>query len=146
MQVSEIMKKDPRCVSQDMTVRQAAELMEEIDCGVLPVLKDRQSAKPTGVVTDRDIVVRCIAEGGDCETRQISEILTQDPVTCDQTCSVAEAFERMRTEKVGRLLVTDTSGNLIGIVSLADIIARVPREIFNQLPGAEQSQPRQRAA
>lgn len=146
MQISEIMKKEPRCISQDMTVRKAAELMQEIDCGVLPVLKDRQSNKPIGVLTDRDIVVRCVAEGGDCETRQVSEILTEDPVTCDLACSVADAFERMRSEKVGRLLVTDASGQLVGIVSMADIIARVPREIFNQLPGAEQSRPRQRAA
>lgn len=146
MKVVEIMKKQPRCVAENASVKDAAKLMEEIDCGVLPVLKDSTSRRPIGVITDRDIVLRCVARGENGESLVVRDIATRDTVTCDENCSVADAFERMCTEQVGRLLVTDPRGDLIGIVTMADIIARVPREIWSQLPGAERPQPRNKIA
>lgn len=142
MQISDIMNDDLVCITADGTVREAAQLMEKVDCGILPVVKDEASRRPIGVLTDRDIVLRCVAEGGDATLVRVDSIASRDLVTCDEDCTVAEAFQHMRTEGVGRLLVTDSQGDLIGIVTMKDIIARVPREVFDQLPGAEQSRPR----
>lgn len=145
MQVRALMKENPVCITEDCTLKEAAQLMAQVDCGVLPICegsKDRPGKKPIGVVTDRDIVVRCVAEGCDPETTRIRDAETQDTVCCDEDCSARDAFETMRREKIGRLLVLDTAGNLSGIVTMADIIANTPAEIWNQLPGAREPRAR----
>lgn len=146
MIVQEFMKDDIACVTADSSVREAAELMAKMDCGVLPIVHDTSSRIPIGVLTDRDIVLRCVAQGRDGQTTRVSDIATRELVTCDEHCDVAQAFDRMRTHHVGRLLVTDEQGGLIGIITMRDLLTRVPREVFDQLPGAEEALPRQQLA
>jgi CBS domain-containing protein len=149
MKVSELMKKNPQCITADASLQEAARTMQRIDCGVLPVCeKSDQSGKnrPIGVITDRDIVIRCIAEDADYRGATVRDVMTRGTVSCDEDCSVKDAFVQMRSEKVGRLLVTDSKGVLIGILTLADIIARDPQDIWDRLPGAKSPQARQKHA
>lgn len=149
MQVRQLMKENPICITEDCSLKEAAQLMAQVDCGVLPICegsKNNPSKKPIGVVTDRDIVVRCVAEGCDPETTTIRDAETQDTVTCEEECSARDAFEQMRAEKIGRLLVVDDAGRLTGIVTMADIIANSPAEIWNQLPGSKEPRPRNKIA
>lgn len=142
MKIQELMKEHPRCITADASLKEAAQMMSQIDCGILPVVEARDGRQPIGVITDRDIVTRCVSDGADPSQTRVQEAMTQDTVCCDLTCTAEDAFELMRREKVGRLLVTDEHGALCGIVSMADIIARVPREIWDQLPGAKGAKPR----
>ena len=78
MKVSELMTSDPATVGPDDTCAQAATLMREEDCGAIPVVRD---GKLIGIVTDRDITIRAVAEGRDPKTLKISEIMSADPIT-----------------------------------------------------------------
>lgn len=147
MQVRELMKEHPTCITPNATLKDAAQQMAQIECGILPVVEASNGGKrPIGVVTDRDIVVRCVTEGRDPETCTVRDAMTRNVITCDEDCKAKQAFETMRTEKVGRLLVTTKDGELCGILSMADIIARTPSEIWTQLPGARTPQPRSKVA
>ena len=145
MQISKLMKKDPVSVAPGDSIEQAAMMMKQEECGALPVTESEQSRKPIAMLTDRDIVLRCIAAGRDPRMMTVSECASEPLVCCEEDCSAEEAFHSMRARDIGRLPVIDKKGELIGIVSLADLIARVPREVWSQLPGAEQARPRQAA-
>lgn len=148
MYIRELMKENPECVTTECSVKDAAATMAKRECGVLPVVEGARSShakRPVGVVTDRDIVLRCVTQGADASRSKVGEICTTSIVQCDGDCPVEEAFATMRSRNVGRLLVTDDNGGLIGIVSMADIIARAPREILDQLPGAAKARPRHAA-
>lgn len=145
MRISQLMKESPACVSADASVEQAAQKMLEFGCGILPVTDDALSRNPAGVITDRDIVARCIAIGRDPRVMTVGECATYPATCCDDDCSAEDAFHTMRDQAIGRLPVIDANGLLVGIVSMADLIARVPKEIWNQLPGAESPIPRRAA-
>lgn len=142
MQIAQLMKEAPASIPPSASIEQAAARMKEIGCGVLPVA---DSGEPLGVITDRDIVLRCIAAGRDPRVMTVAECCSEPAICCHEDCSADEAFHTMREHGIGRLVVTDSCGKLMGMVSLADIIARVPKEIWNQLPGAERPMPRRAA-
>lgn len=122
--LKEIMKPDPAVITEDCSVLEAAQKMKEIDAGVLPVVegnKMNETRHPIGVVTDRDITIRATAEAKDPETTRIGEVFTADTVCCYEDDTAEEAFEKMRENDVGRLLVINHEDDLVGIVSLADI-------------------------
>lgn len=137
MRVRDLMKKNPVCVTVDCPIEEAAQVMADVGCGILPIVSDQDSNTPIGVLTDRDIVLRCVAaEAGDI-AGTVGDCCTKVAITCDRDCSAEEAFKRMRMEKIGRLLVTDKAGELVGIISMADIIAHNARDILDQLPDAQ---------
>ena len=150
MLVRDIMKQNPCCVSEQTTVADAARAMAQIGCGVLPVTaasaQDQYHKAPIGVVTDRDMVVRCLAAGRDPATARIGEFYSPETFQCRETTTSLEAFKMMRQPKVGRLLVMDEGGKLCGIVTMADILGRVPAEVWEQLPGAKTPMPRNTVA
>ena len=143
MRISQLMKEAPVSIAHSASIEQAAELMKQNECGILPITQS--GLKPAGVLTDRDIVLRCIAVGRDPRVMTVAECCSEPAICWDDECSAEDAFHTMRERDVGRLLVLDTQGQLAGIVSMADIIARVPKEIWNQLPGAKKPLPRQAA-
>jgi predicted transcriptional regulator len=136
MKVRDLMKKNPVCVTVDCPIQEAAQVMADVECGILPILSDQESNTPIGVLTDRDIVLRCVAATTGDIAGTVGECCTKVAITCDRDHSVEDAFKRMRMEKVGRLLVTDKAGELVGIISMADIIAHNARGILDQLPSA----------
>ncbi len=146
MDIQQLMKRAPACIEPSASLEQAAAMMNQLGCGILPVTDGTGSGLPAGVITDRDIVLRCIAQGRDARVMTVGDALTSPAICCDDDCSAEDAFHTMREHRIGRLLVIDARGKVAGIVSLADLIARVPREIWSQLPGAEKPLPRQKAA
>lgn len=142
MRISQLMKEAPASIAPSDSVEKAAQKMKEIDCGILPVTDGKTSRQPIGVLTDRDIVLRCIAVGRDPSVMTVGECCSEPAICCDDDCFAEDAFHTMREHHIGRLPVIDEHGNLAGIVSMADIIARVPTEIWNQLPGAKSPIPR----
>lgn len=144
MQIRQLMKEAPESIDPKESVEAAARRMKQVDCGILPV-KLAGQAGPLGTITDRDIAMRCVANGENPARMTVEQCMTSPAVCCDLDCSAEDAFHTMRDHKIGRLLVLDERGALAGIVSLADLIARVPSEIWNQLPGASRPQPRKAA-
>ncbi|OYW43949.1 MAG: hypothetical protein B7Z33_14025 [Sphingomonadales bacterium 12-68-11] len=117
MLVSEIMTANPDAATAQDTVRKVAAMMDEGDYGVVPVVED---GRFIGVVTDRDIAVRAVAQGLGPDT-PVSEVMSDDPVCIDPDAEVEEAAELMVEEQIRRLFVTDDDDRLIGVVSLGDI-------------------------
>ena len=116
--IRELMTENPRRVSPDDTIQDAAKIMRDEDTGVVPIT-DRDNTV-VGVITDRDIVIRAVAEGRD-ESTVVREIASKDIVTVDPQQDLDEALRLMAQHQVRRLPVVEEDGKLVGIVSQADV-------------------------
>lgn len=133
MKLSDLMKRDPVTIEPNATIKEAAEKMRDVCCGVLPVV---ENGTPVGILTDRDITIRATAEGKNPSQIKVRDVMTDNELfMCHESDDARDAFRKMRQNAVGRLLVMDTHDQLTGIVSMADIIADDPEEIWDQLPG-----------
>ncbi|HEV7994465.1 MAG TPA: CBS domain-containing protein [Gemmatimonadaceae bacterium] len=125
MKVSEIMSKNPRTVSPDTPVSEAARVMKEEDVGLVPVVERVGGAETrgrlVGVVTDRDIAVRHVAEGRSSDA-PVSEVMSGGVKTCTTDDSVEDAMELMGREQVRRIPIVDERGSLVGVVAQADLV------------------------
>jgi CBS domain-containing protein len=118
MQVRELMTKVVTMIDSSATLVEAAELMREEDVGVLPV---GDSGRPIGMLTDRDIVIRALADDKDPANTSVREVLTPRVTTIYEDRDVGEAAELMAKDQVRRLLVVDHQQNPVGIISLGDL-------------------------
>lgn len=116
--VSDLMTTDLATASPDTTVEEAAAMMRDVDGGSIPVV---DSATLVGIVTDRDIVVRCVAEGLAAAETPVSEIMTGDPITVRVHDDADGALAMMREHRVRRLPVLDADGDLVGLVSIGKL-------------------------
>jgi CBS domain-containing protein len=123
MNIRDVMTPNPRSVSPQDSIQNAARIMRDEDTGVVPVV---DNGKPIGVVTDRDIVVRAVAEGGQLN-RPVREIVTNELVAATPDMSVREATELMSTHQIRRLPVVENN-RLVGIVSIGDIAVKEGRD------------------
>lgn len=114
----EVMTRDAQCVQESQSLADAARLMRDLDVGALPICGDDNRLK--GMVTDRDIVVRCIAEGGDPQGTRVSSLARGKPVTIGADDEIEEALRTMSAHQVRRLPVID-GHDLVGMISQADI-------------------------
>jgi CBS domain-containing protein len=125
MKVSEIMTKNPRTVSPDTPVSEAARVMKEEDVGLVPVIERVGGAETrgrlVGVVTDRDIAVRHVAEGRSADS-PVSEVMSGGVKTCTPDDSVDDAMALMGREQVRRIPIVDERGSLVGVVAQADVV------------------------
>jgi len=116
--VRDVMTKEVVYLPAESTVDEAARAMRERDIGDVVVTEGPQLA---GLVTDRDIVVRAVADGRDPTSTRIGEIASRDIIMIDENAYAADAAELMRDRAVRRLLVSDSDRRLVGIVSLGDL-------------------------
>lgn len=127
MKISELMTKNPCTVAPDTPVSEAARLMKEEDVGIMPVVERVGGAETrgrlVGVVTDRDITVRHVAEGrtGDAPVR---DVMSGGVRTCSPNDSVDTVLELMAREQVRRVPIVDERGSLVGVVSQADLLRK----------------------
>jgi CBS domain-containing protein len=115
--VNEVMTHDPRTLTPESTVEEAARFMRDDDVGSLPLV---EGSKCIGTVTDRDIVLRVVAESRPLDT-PVREIAAKQLVTIDPQQSVDEAMRLMAEHQLRRLPVCDEEGQLVGIVAQADV-------------------------
>jgi CBS domain-containing protein len=126
----EIMSEDVRCVQENQNLQEAAQMMRDLGVGALPVCGEDDRLK--GMVTDRDIVVECVAAGGDPTTTTAGQLADGKPVTIGADDSVEEALSTMAQHQVRRLPVID-GHRLVGIVSQADIARALPEDRVGEL-------------
>ena len=116
MKVSEVMTAQVVTAKPKTSIKEGARMMSEIDSGVIPIAED---GKVLGLVTDRDIVVRVVADGGALDA-PVSDIMTDDVQSCHADDNLADATAKMGAHQVRRLLVY-ADGRLAGILSLGDV-------------------------
>jgi CBS domain-containing protein len=119
MECSEIMTSEVEMVRNSDTVLEAARRMRDLDLGFLPVVDDHEQL--VGVLTDRDIVLRAVAEGraGDVA---VEEVMTEEVVTCRENDDLERAEQIMRDNQKSRLVCLDEAGHVAGILSMTDIL------------------------
>ncbi len=122
MQVQDVMTNEAQYIPADTSLKQAAEKMRELDCGFLPI-GDADQDRLLGVITDRDIVMRAVADGNDPLVTNVNEALSQRVLYCFAEDDLEKAAESMRQQQVYRLIVLDNAQDkrLCGIISLGDI-------------------------
>ena len=116
--VCDAMTTHPRTVQGSTTVVEAARVMRDEDTGIVPIV---EGDRLVGVVTDRDIAIRVVAEGKDPQSTTVGEIASSNLVTIDPDQDLDEALQLMAEHQVRRLPVCEDDGRLVGIVAQADI-------------------------
>ncbi|MDX6384045.1 MAG: hypothetical protein QOK48_1618 [Blastocatellia bacterium] len=145
MQVREMMTPDPACCTPDTKLTAVARMMIDHDCGEIPVLDNQSSKVPIGVVTDRDIVCRTVANGLNPLELTAADCMTKPIVTVTPDMSVDECCRIMEDRRIRRIPVVDDRGSCCGIVALADIALQTGKRVAGEII-KEVSEPTQSAS
>jgi CBS domain-containing protein len=123
MNIRDVMTPNPRTISSSDSIQNAARIMRDADTGAVPVV---ENGRPVGIVTDRDIVVRAVADGGQLD-RPVRDIVTGSVIVATPEMSTREASELMSEHQVRRLPVVENE-RLVGIVSIGDLAVKEGRD------------------
>ncbi len=118
MKLSEVMTRKVEFVAPSQSLREAAQKMRLFDVGPMPVCED---GRVVGMITDRDITVRAVAEGRNPETTQVNEVMSPNVSYCHEDDDVKVAAKIMSDKQLRRLVILDTDKRLAGILSLGDL-------------------------
>lgn len=121
MNVNEVMTKDPACCTAETPLRDVAKMMVDNDCGCIPVVDAEDTKKPVGMITDRDITVRTVAEGKNPLDLTASDAMTVNAMTVTPETSVEECCNIMEEYQIRRVAVVDENGACCGMIAQADI-------------------------
>ena len=120
MKAKDMMTTNPSVVTPETSVQDAARLMQREDTGVLPVVESQQSLRLIGMITDRDLALRVVAEGK--MSAQVSDAMSTGVRSAKPDDDAKDVMELMAREQVRRIPIVDDSGRVVGIVSQADIV------------------------
>lgn len=118
-QVKELMETDLKRINPDATLEEASKQMKEYCCGFLPVGSENTTE---GIITDRDIVIRALAEGKDPKCEKVHDFMSKTVWSCMETDSLEDAAKVMSENNVGRLVVKNGANNICGILTFGRII------------------------
>lgn len=124
---SDIMTQDPHCCLASDSVDKIAQLMGRHDIGPVLVIDNEQTRKLAGIITDRDLALKVVAEGRNAQTTTAEEVMTQKVMAVRDDDDVQKALDMMSELQLRRLPVIDSSGRIVGILAQADVATR-----FNQ--------------
>jgi CBS domain-containing protein len=122
------MTENPECVTPETSLADAAQKMRDLDVGIIPVVDSEQGRRLKGVVTDRDITIRAVAEAMDARSTKVSEVMTTEVESCNKNDTVGDILRVMEREQVRRVPITDREGRLVGIVAQADVVRDLDSE------------------
>ena len=129
MQVKEVMTADPACCISETALQEVAKMMVDHDCGEIPVVENKETKRPIGVITDRDIVCRTVARGINPLDLTVADCMSKPCVTVTPDMSVEECSRTMEENKIRRVPVVDADGSCCGIVAVADIALHAKRNV-----------------
>ena len=124
MRIRDLMTEDPKCCLASDSVIDAACIMRDEHVGSVPVVESEERRRIVGMVTDRDLCMGVIAEGQDPADVRIEQCMTTKVVCCVPEDAVEDVTDLMQSNQIRRVPVVDDEGELIGIVALADLVAR----------------------
>lgn len=133
MNVKEIMTKNPTTCLPTTKLDEIAKLMADNDCGEIPVVRSKENPELVGVVTDRDICCRAVAQGKNPDVTPASEIMSSPVFTITADTDLARSCKTFEEKEVRRLPVVDKKNHVIGILSLADIAERAPEQYAREI-------------
>lgn len=122
---SQVMSTDPLTALPSDTIDHIAQLMKSENIGPVPIVENQQTLKLIGIVTDRDLAIKVLADGLDPKSVRVEEVMVRDLVTCHPDDDVQKALTAMEVHKVRRLPVVDDKGAIVGIIAQADIAIRL---------------------
>jgi len=122
---NEVMTKNPVCCLPSDTVSKVAGLMKSKDIGGVPIIENEQTKKLIGIVTDRDLALKIVADGRDPKSTKAEEVMTRKLITCRPDDDVESAMKAMAQYQLRRIPVVDNDDRLVGIISQADVATRV---------------------
>jgi CBS domain-containing protein len=129
MQVKEVMTADPACCTPETALQEVAQMMVDHDCGEIPVVDNKKTKLPVGVITDRDIVCRTVAQGVNPLDLTVADCMSTPCVAVTPDMSIAECSRIMEENKIRRVPVVDAAGSCCGIVALADLALHARRSV-----------------
>jgi len=130
MNAGELCTRNTVIIQEDKTVKDAAKLMKEYNVGCLIVMREQKiSPIPMGIVTDRDIVVKCLVNGHNINDYKVREIMSTPALTVVESVSILDTLMKMRYNSIRRIPVVDEKGHLTGILSLDDILDYISKEL-----------------
>jgi CBS domain-containing protein len=122
---NEVMTKDPVCCQPNDKVVEAAKLMKSENIGSIPVIENEQTKKLVGIVTDRDLALKIVAEGLDAASTKVDAVMTRKVVTCLASDDLQKALDAMSEHQLRRIPVVDNDNKIVGIIAQADVATRV---------------------
>ena len=133
MTCRDVMTPDPSCCVPGDTVAKAAQIMKREDVGPVLVVSDYSEKRLVGIVTDRDLVIKVLAEGRNPHEARVDQAMSANPVTCYQEDDAAEARRKMSSHQVRRIPVVDGQNRLLGIIAQADLARHLDEEDVGEL-------------
>ena len=124
----DVMTKDPASCEPADSITKVAGLMKQEDVGSVPIVESAESRRLTGIITDRDIVVKVIAAGRAADSTTVRDAMTPNPASCRETDDVDQAVKLMKERQVRRMPIVDAEGRLTGIIAQADVATRVNKD------------------
>jgi CBS domain-containing protein len=140
MKISEVMTSEVHCIAPNSTLQDAAKQMRDLDIGSLPVCQNEQLI---GMITDRDITIRCTAQGKSPQEMKVQDAMTKELAFCYQDEDVEVAADLMEERQIRRLPIMDRGKKIVGIVSLGDLATRHSDEMLSGEVLQQVSQPTQ---
>ena len=123
----EVMTKNPVCCLPNDMAAKAAQLMKRENIGPIPVIENEETRKLVGIVTDRDLALKIVAEGRDAKSTKVEAVMTRKVVTCRADDDLQIAIDAMSEHQLRRIPIVDNDNKILGIISQADIATRVDR-------------------
>jgi CBS domain-containing protein len=120
----DIMTANPICCLPTDSVKKVAEIMLRENLGPIPVIDNDGSRKVIGILTDRDLVLKIIAEGCDAEKTKVESIMTRKVISCRADDNIQKAINSMSEHQLRRVIVVDKENKILGIISQADVATR----------------------
>ncbi len=140
--ISEVMTRDASAIGPEADLQWAAQMMRDLDVGALPVCEDKRLL---GMITDRDITIRAVAEARAPNATQVTEVMTTGVAWCYEDQSVGEVLQQMGDQQIRRMpVVSRDSNELIGMVSLGDLATRQDAPVDSTLENISAPMPPQR--
>ena len=133
MKCRDIMTKYVRMCKPECSVKDAAQIMKEVNAGVVPVVNENDEI--LGILTDRDITLYTVAESKDPETTKVQEFMTKSVITAHPDDDLDDAIKKMEEYKIRRIPIVDNNNKVVGIISLGDVavLSNEEHEIFEAL-------------
>ena len=140
-----VMTKNPVCCLPDDTVVAVAQLMKRENIGSIPVVESEQTRKLVGIVTDRDLALKVVAQGSDAKSVKVESVMTRKLIACQVDDDIQQALDAMSEHQLRRIPIVNIENKILGIIAQADVATRVNEpektaEIVKDISQANQKQ------
>lgn len=141
MKCDVVMTKNPVCCLPNDMVAKVAKLMKRENIGPIPVIENEETRKLVGIVTDRDLALKIVAEGRDAKSTKVEAVMTRKVVTCRAEDDLQIALDAMSQHQLRRIPIVDNDNKILGIISQADVATRTdqPEKTAAVVKGISQS-------